>query len=60
MRWVQGLSRTVTEVIAMDGKTLRHAYDREAGKNALHLVRAWMVERRVVLAHLATENHSMR
>jgi hypothetical protein len=53
MQWVQGLSRTVKGVIAIDGKTLRRSHDQEAGKKALHLVSAWAVENRLVLAQLA-------
>lgn len=58
VQWVQGLSRTVKGVIAIDGKTLRRSHDRQAGKKALHLVSAWAVENRVVLAQLATEEKS--
>lgn len=58
VQWVQGLSRTVKGVIALDGKTLRGSHDQEAGKKALHMVSAWAVENRVVLAQLATEEKS--
>src|SRR5947209_18159389 len=36
VHWVQGLSRSVKGVIAIDGKTLRRSHDQEAGKKALH------------------------
>jgi len=58
VQWVQGISRTVTGVIAIDGKTLRRSHDRQAGKKALHLVSAWAVENRLVLAQIATEEKS--
>jgi predicted transposase YbfD/YdcC len=58
MQWVQGLSRTVKGVISIDGKTLRRSHDQEAGKKALHLVSAWAVENRLVLAQLATDEKS--
>jgi predicted transposase YbfD/YdcC len=58
VEWVQGISRTIKGVIAIDGKTLRRSHDRQAGKKALHLVSAWAVENRVVLAQLATEEKS--
>lgn len=45
-------------VVAIDGNALRRSHDRAAGKNALHLVSAWAVEHRVVLAHLATDETS--
>jgi predicted transposase YbfD/YdcC len=57
-QWVQGISQTVQGVIAIDGKTLRRSHDRAAGKKALHMVSAWAVENRLVLAQLATEEKS--
>src|SRR5947209_8720732 len=57
-QWVQGLSKTVQGVIAIDGKTLRRSHDRAAGKKALHVVSAWAVENRLVLAQIATEEKS--
>jgi predicted transposase YbfD/YdcC len=56
--WVQGMSTTVKGVIAIDGKTLRRSHDQAAGKKALHLVSAWAVENRLVLAQIATEEKS--
>lgn len=44
--------------MAIDGKTLRRSHDRAAGKKALHLVSAWAVENRLILAQLATEEKS--
>jgi predicted transposase YbfD/YdcC len=58
LQWVQGISTTVQGVIAIDGKTLRRSHDHAAGKKALHLVSAWAVENRLVLAQLATEEKS--
>jgi predicted transposase YbfD/YdcC len=58
LQWVQGISKTVKGVIAIDGKTLRRSHDRAAGKKALHLVSAWAVENRLVLAQVATEEKS--
>src|SRR5258706_1080248 len=58
VQWVQGISKTVKGVIAIDGKTLRRSHDQEAGKKALHMVSAWAVENRLVLAQLATEEKS--
>jgi len=55
---VQGISQTVQGVIAIDGKTLRRSHDRAASKKALHVVSAWAVENRLVLAQLATEEKS--
>lgn len=58
IRWVQGISQTVKGVIAIDGKTLRRSHNQAVGKKALHLVSAWAVENRLVLAQLATEEKS--
>jgi predicted transposase YbfD/YdcC len=58
VQWVQGISKMVKGVVAIDGKTLRRSHDRTAGKKALHLVSAWAVENRLVLAQLATEEKS--
>jgi predicted transposase YbfD/YdcC len=55
---VAGISQTVTGVIAIDGKTLRRSPDQPAGKKALHLVSAWAVENRLILAQVATEEKS--
>lgn len=58
LQWVAGISKTVKGVIAIDGKTLRRSHDESHGKKALHLVSAWAVENRLVLAQLATEEKS--
>ncbi len=58
VEWAKGISQTVKGVIAIDGKTLRRSHDRAAGKKALHVVSAWAVENRLVLAQLATEEKS--
>src|SRR5450759_4061985 len=58
VQWVQGISQRVKGVIAIDGKTLRRSHDRESEKKALHVVSAWEVENRLVLAQLATEEKS--
>lgn len=58
VQWVKGISQTVKGVVAIDGKTLRRSHDQVAGKKALHLVSAWAVENRLVLAQLATEEKS--
>jgi predicted transposase YbfD/YdcC len=57
-QWVKGISRTVKGVIAIDGKTLRRSHNHAAGKKALHMVSAWAVENRLVLAQVATKEKS--
>jgi predicted transposase YbfD/YdcC len=56
--WIGGVARRLgveidRGVVALDGKTLRRSHDRGAGQRALHLVSAWAVEARVVLAQRA-------
>jgi predicted transposase YbfD/YdcC len=58
VEWVQGIASSIAGVIAIDGKTSRRTHDHAAGKKALHLVSAWAVENRLVLAQLATEEKS--
>ena len=57
-QWVQSLSGTIAGVIAVDGKTLRRSHDEANGKKALHVVSAWAVENRLVLAQVAVAEKS--
>jgi DDE family transposase len=56
--WVQSISGKVEGVIAIDGKTARHSHDKATGKKALHMVSAWAVENRLVLAQVAVDQKS--
>jgi predicted transposase YbfD/YdcC len=56
--WVQSISEKVEGVIAIDGKKLRHSYDKTSGKKALHMVSAWAAENRLVLAQVAVDQKS--
>ena len=56
--WVQSISGKVKGVIALDGKKLRHSYDKASGKKALHMVSAWAAENRLVLAQVAVDKKS--
>ena len=48
--WTRALAqKTVGEVIAIDGKTLRRSFDRAAGKAGVHLVSAWACANHLVL-----------
>ena len=49
--WVSAVN-TVTggQVIAIDGKELRHSFDTVLGQKAIHLVSAWANENRLILA----------
>lgn len=57
--WVQALvDATEGRVIAIDGKTLRHSFDRSKDKNALHLVGAWAAENNLILGQQAVDSKS--
>jgi predicted transposase YbfD/YdcC len=58
-RWVHQLVGELgIQVIAIDGKTAKGSYDREAGCRALHLVSAWTSEHRLVLAQAKVQDKS--
>ncbi|MCC3532594.1 MAG: ISAs1 family transposase, partial [Microcoleus sp. PH2017_21_RUC_O_A] len=46
------------EVIAIDGKTLRHSYDGGADKKAIHMVSAWATSQRLVLGEVKVDKKS--
>ncbi len=48
--FVQRFAEAHHGVVAVDGKTLRHSFDRAAAASALHLVSAWASEQRLVPA----------
>ena len=57
--WIEAVAEgTAGQVVAIDGKTLRHSYDRRAAKAAIHMVSAWATHNRVVLGQLKTEEKS--
>lgn len=58
LNWVGSLHEKLTGVIAIDGKTLRRSHDAANGKKALHMVSAWAVENRLVLAQVAVDEKS--
>ena len=40
--WITALHElTAGQVVAIDGKTLRHSFDKATGKSAIHMVSAW-------------------
>ena len=46
------------EIIAIDGKTLRHSYDRAEDKAAIHMVSAWATQNRLVLGQVKVDDKS--
>ena len=58
-QWIQAIMPHFSgQVVAVDGKTARHSYDRASGKRALHMVNAWATKNRVVLGQYNTEEDS--
>lgn len=59
LSWMQSVF-TVTggQVVAIDGKTLRHSYDRANDKSAIHMVSAWASENGLTLGQVKTEEKS--
>lgn len=50
LNWAESLrSETEGEIIALDGKTLRHSFDTHSGQKSLHLVNAWITDLGVAL-----------
>ena len=42
LSWVRAVAQLCEgEVVAIDGKTLRHSYDKGGSKGAIHMVSAW-------------------
>jgi predicted transposase YbfD/YdcC len=57
--WVRALCHTArAQQIHLDGKVVRHSFDTATGKRAVHLVRAWASELRLVLGTVAVDDKS--
>jgi predicted transposase YbfD/YdcC len=59
LSWIRSVVQlTAGAVVAVDGKTLRHSYDRGQGKGAIHMVSAWAAENRLVLGQVKVDEKS--
>ena len=59
LQWTQALQEaTDSQLVAIDGKTLRRSHRRRGGLAALHLVTAWSSENGLTLGQYATEEKS--
>ncbi len=59
MRWTSAIrDKTAGEVVAIDGKTLRHSYDRHSDQAALQMVSAWASQNRLILGQVAVDTTS--
>jgi len=59
LKWINSLFEfTGGEIIAIDGKTLRHSYDKASNRPAIHMVNAWACRNNLVLGQLKTSEKS--
>lgn len=59
MRWMRAMYQvTHGEVVPIDGKTLRHAFDTELGLAPIHMVSAWATHNRLVLGQVKVADKS--
>jgi predicted transposase YbfD/YdcC len=58
-RWSQALHEATNgEVIALDGKTVRHSFDTFSGQPSLHIVSAWSSENGLALGQVKVDDKS--
>jgi len=59
LSWIKAVALLMEgEIVAIDGKTLRHSYDKGNKKGAIHMVSAWASQNRLVLAQVKVEEKS--
>jgi predicted transposase YbfD/YdcC len=59
LSWIAAVSEiTKGQVIAIDGKTLRHSYDTWSSKSPIHMVSAWAAANHLVLGQLKVDDKS--
>jgi predicted transposase YbfD/YdcC len=58
-RWIESVFEfTGGQVVPLDGKTLRHSYDRSSNQSAIHMVSAWALENQISLGQVKTSEKS--
>lgn len=59
LNWIKSISNSIQgEVVAIDGKTLRHSYDSGNDQKAIHMVSAWATDQRLVLGQVKVDKKS--
>ena len=59
LRWIESISQlTKGEIIAIDGKTLRHSYNKNSDDSPIHMVRAWATKNRLTLGQMKVKQKS--
>jgi predicted transposase YbfD/YdcC len=56
--WVAAVTKTPSEVIAIDGKTLRRSYQKKGSKAPIHMVSAFAARQRLVLGQVKVNEKS--
>jgi predicted transposase YbfD/YdcC len=57
-RWTKAVATHHTDIIAIDGKTLRRSHNDADGKASIHIVSAWACENKMVFGQVATDEKS--
>ena len=57
-RWTKAVSSHQSDIIAIDGKTLRRSHDNSNGQSAIHIVSAWACENKMVFGQVAVDEKS--
>jgi predicted transposase YbfD/YdcC len=59
LSWITALHEiTAGQVVAIDGKTLRHSFDAATGKSAIHMVSAWATANNISLGQVVVDAKS--
>jgi hypothetical protein len=58
IKWVASLTHALRGVVAIDGKTLRRAFDKNGEQGYIHMVSAWSSEQRIVLGQTKVSDKS--
>lgn len=59
LRWIEALAKVVSKgLIAIDGKTLRHSFDKASAQAAIHMISAWSAANGLIFGQIATEAKS--
>ncbi len=59
LTWIEVISRiSFGEIVAIDGKTLRHSYDKSNNKSAIHMISAWATNNGLVLRQKKVDDKS--
>jgi predicted transposase YbfD/YdcC len=59
LAWMQEVTELLpSQVIALDGKTVRRSHDKQSGRRAIHMVSAWASKDRLILAQRKVDDKS--